>query len=244
MKVQIAQQQNTRKTPQFKGGVDVVLRFLATNQGVGANLTDLSFMVIPRVATDAKRGPDACLETTRREASGTFNHSMIGVYGGVAGAIIAMLLGFNKKFGMSPNSMFAAPETVNILAENKAKQIEKNLHQVDYLKETFSNLKAFRPNAINADKEGFVKLGQDTVNDVANLFNKSLNDPNMNLNIWKKEKTSDSLQVVKNKLIENSIRVEVDLRAEKIGYKLGAYHVREHIVSPDRGILGFYIVKP
>jgi len=201
MKVQIAQQQNIKKGPQFKGGADIALRFLATNQGVGANLTDLSFMVIPRVATDAKRGPDACLETTRREASGTFNHSMIGVYGGAAGAIIASLMGIKNKFDINPNSLFAAPETVNILAENKSKQIKNNLQQKDYLKETFSNLKVFRPTAENADKDGYVKLTKETVDDIANLFDNVLNDKNMNFKLWKKTKTSNSYHVAKNKLI-------------------------------------------
>ena len=46
--------------PQFKGGVDTALRFLATNQGVGANMTDVCFMVIPRILSDAQRGTAAC----------------------------------------------------------------------------------------------------------------------------------------------------------------------------------------
>ena len=50
MQVHLVQQNNTnrKETPQFKGAVDGALRFLATNQGVGANLTDFSFMVLPR----------------------------------------------------------------------------------------------------------------------------------------------------------------------------------------------------
>ena len=80
MQVHLVQQNNTnrKETPQFKGTVDGALRFLATNQGVGANLTDFSFMVLPRTISDAQRGPDACLETARREASCTANHSLIG----------------------------------------------------------------------------------------------------------------------------------------------------------------------
>ena len=41
MQVHSIQQLNTdNKTPKFKGAGDAFLRFLATNQGVGANLTD------------------------------------------------------------------------------------------------------------------------------------------------------------------------------------------------------------
>ena len=61
MKVQQIQQvkynQNNERlketNPQFKGVVDTVLRFLATNQGVGANLTDICFMVAPRTISDS-----------------------------------------------------------------------------------------------------------------------------------------------------------------------------------------------
>ena len=202
MKVQIVQQQNNKKVPQFKGGADIALRFLATNQGVGANLTDLSFMVIPRVATDAKRGPDACLETTRREASGTFNHSMIGVYGGAAGAVIATLMGINKKYGVNSNAIFAAPETINILAENKANQIKNKKSQLDYLKETFSNLKAYNPTSKvkQVDNEGFVKLSDKTIEEVSQIINEALNG-NIGYNTWNDKKSSNSVYVVINKIL-------------------------------------------
>ena len=85
MKVHLIQQneiQKKNKTPQFKGATDMFFRYLATNQAVGANGVDVAFMVIPRTTTDViKRGPAAGLETGRREASGTVNHSLVGVYG-------------------------------------------------------------------------------------------------------------------------------------------------------------------
>ena len=172
MQVHLVQKQNNQqqKATQFKGAVDASLRFLATNQGVGANLTDLSFMVIPRIATDAKRGPEACLETARREASGTTNHSLIGVYGLLSGLVLAGLTGINKKFGTKANSMFTAPETLNILAENKAQQVHNQTQQFDYLKETLSNLKAYNPTLKGADKEGFVKLSSETIDSILNLM--------------------------------------------------------------------------
>ena len=206
MQVHLVQKQNNRqqKATQFKGAVDASLRFLATNQGVGANLTDLSFMVIPRIATDAKRGPEACLETARREASGTTNHSLIGVYGLLSGLVLAGLTGINKKFGTKANSMFTAPETLNILAENKAQQVQNQTQQFDYLKETLSNLKAYNPTSKGADKEGFVKLSSETIDDVAKLIDNALNDKNMTYKMWSKKGANNSIDVALNKIISNT----------------------------------------
>ena len=101
MQVHSIQQLNTdKKAPNFKGAGDAFLRFLATNQGVGANLTDLSFMVIPRTLSDAQRGPAACLETARREASGTANHSLIGAYGLVSGLALSTIMGLKKNYNI------------------------------------------------------------------------------------------------------------------------------------------------
>lgn len=205
MQVHLVQQMNKKEQhPKFKGAVDASLRFLATNQGVGANLTDLSFMVIPRIATDAKRGPEACLETARREASGTTNHSLIGVYGLLSGLVLAGLTGINKKFGTKANSMFTAPETLNILAENKAQQVQNQTQQFDYLKETLSNLKAYNPTSKGADKEGFVKLSSETIDDVAKLIDNALNDKNMTYKMWSKKGANNSIDVALNKIISNT----------------------------------------
>lgn len=202
MKVQQIQQVNS--TPQFKGAADIVLRYLATNQGVGANLTDLGFMVIPRTASDAKRGPAACMETARREASGTANHSLVGIYGLFGGAIAALLMGFKGKYGVKANSIFAAPETVNILAENKTKQIKNNTSQVDYLKETLKNLKAFNPTSAQADEKGFVKLSEKTIEETARILDKALNTKDMNFKLWEKKDTVDSLHTAMNKIISDT----------------------------------------
>ncbi len=199
---QIQQKNITKTTPQFKGVADGALRFLATNQAIGANGVDLAFMVIPRTTTDlVKRGPAAGLETGRREASGTLNHSLIGVYGGLSGAVLATLLGVDRKFGTNANSMFTAPETLNILAENKAKQIQNKTTQLEYLKETFRNLKAYNPTSKKANAEGLVELSKETVDDIAQIFDKALNN-NVQFKDWKKKGSADSLHVAINKLIE------------------------------------------
>ena len=203
MKVQkIQQNNNIQKQPQFKGIADTGLRFLATNQGVGANLTDLGFMVIPRVTTDAKRGPAACVETARREASGTANHSLVGVYGMAGGLGAAALMGMKRNFDVKANKMFAAPETLNILAENKANQVKNNSSQSEYLKETLRNIKAFNPTAANADKDGFVKLSEETVEEIANLLDKEINKGSFKN--WEKKDSVNSLETAMNKIIADT----------------------------------------
>jgi len=104
---------------QFKGGFDAFslgLRFLDTNQAWGANAVDLCSMVIPRTTVDfVNRGPAAGTETARREASGTVNHSLIGVYGSLAALAFAMTM--NKTFGIRADKIFADNETYDIVGK-------------------------------------------------------------------------------------------------------------------------------
>ena len=147
-------QQNKKQniSPQFNGAIDASFRYLATNQAIGANSVDVCFMVAPRTANDSiKRGPAAGLETFRREIMGTINDTCIGIFGTVAGAMIAF--GLNKKFDFNVNRIFSAPETLNILAENKAHQVKNKKQQIDYLKETLSSVRAYNPTLSKSDNE-------------------------------------------------------------------------------------------
>ena len=208
MKVQQITQDNRQLhvTPQFKGGVDGFLRFFATNQAMGANLVDVAFMVTPRTTLDTiKRGPDAGLETGRREASGTANHTLIGVYGSIAGAIAALLMGMKKKFGVKANPIMAAPETINILAENKVNNMES---QKEYLRETLKNVRAFNPSSEKAELDGYVKLDKlfkkEEFEEVINMLDTAISDEKMNFKKWANEKTPDSLEVLINKITEKT----------------------------------------
>ncbi len=201
MKVQQTQQISIQK-PQFKGVVDTGLRYLATNQAIGANAVDFTFMVSPRTASDfAKRGPAAGMETFRREIMGTVNDSCIGLFGAASGAAIAMAL--NKKYGFNVNSMFTAPETLNILAENKAEQIKNNKEQIEYIKKTLSDVKAYNPTAKNCDAEGFVKLSQKTIDEAAEFLDKALNNK-QDFHTWTKNKTAGARTVLMNKITEDT----------------------------------------
>lgn len=205
MKIQNSQQHNIQNRPQFKGAIDGALRYLTINQGVGANLTDFCFMVTPRVATDIKRGPAAGAETFRREASGTVNHSLIGMYGVFSGLALAKIFGVDKKFGTNVNKLFTAPETINILAANRANQIKENKQQIDYLMETFTNLKAYNPTSKSKtlDQDGFVRLSDDLVKDVSKRIDNSLNKQ-VGFRDWGNKKTSDSIYVIMNKILEET----------------------------------------
>lgn len=200
MKVQLNQQQ--QYNTQFRGPIDTGLRFFATNQAIGANAVDFGFMVTPRTASDmVKRGPAAGFETLRREIMGTVNDSCIGLFGAAAGWLIAGQI--NKKFGLDANNIFTAPETLNILAENKADQIKNGKSQLDYIKKTLKDVKAYNPTSKTADFEGFVRISENTVNEVSEIIDKSLKN-NLDFHKWTKDATVNSRSALINKIMEST----------------------------------------
>ena len=205
MKVQPISQQNQiqeKQAPNFNGVVDTSFRFLATNQAIGANGVDLCFMVAPRTASDTvKRGPAAGLETFRREIMGTVNDTCIGLFGAIAGAAIAQAL--NKEFGTNVNKMFTAPETLKILTENKADQVKNKKSQREYLETTLKCVKAYNPTSKNADKDGFVKLNDKTIDLIARMYDTQFTNKR-SFNDWIKDKNPYSRQVFINKITEDT----------------------------------------
>ena len=203
MQVQpIQKQNNINKQVQhigFKGAVDTSFRYLATNQAVGANLVDFSFMVAPRTINDGvKRGPAAGMETGRREIMGTINDSCVGLFGAAAGAAIAGSL--TKKYETKVNKIFTAPDTLHILAENKSRQIENNKTQLEYIKETLKQAKGYNPNHVKADNDGFVKLSDKTVDTVAKYYDELLNKK-ADFSKWTNSKADKSRTVMMNEII-------------------------------------------
>ncbi len=157
------QQQNNVK---FTGLLDVgtaALRWLDTNQAWGANVVDLSFMVIPRTCVDfANRGPEAGFETGRREATGTTNHASIGLYGTAAGMALASM--FNKEFGVKAHKIFANDDTVDILSRYWTDARKTGAEPKDcvkaYTDKIVENIKLFNT---ETDKlNGFVQLSKPT----------------------------------------------------------------------------------
>ena len=161
----------------FGDALNVGLRFLDTNQAWGANAVDVGSMVLPRTTVDfINRGPAAGMETGRREASGTINHSLIGVYGSMAA--LACSLAFNKSFGIRADKIFADNETFDIMGNlfhnniqnNKSKSASENLEAT--LKDVFKNLST---NASDTQKY----LNEYDVDNIVKRYMSVLNNPDI-----------------------------------------------------------------
>ena len=199
------QQFNYQTNPSFTGGADLFLRFLDTNQAWGANAVDLFCMVLPRTLTDFGRGPDAGIETLRREGMGTANHSMVGVYGTLAGLALATGINGIYKFGkddVKASSIFADAETMdmqgsswnNVLKQNKENPLHEHLTNV---------LKNYE--ALSTTENGkWVKFKDNDIEEVVNILEKEIqsNTPKIN---------KDALSNARTRLI-SSIGVENNLR--------------------------------
>ncbi len=222
MKINPVQQQNPNinndKNVRFEGATNEVLRFLATNQAVGANGVDLCFMVLPRTGSDwGRRGPNAGLETLRREIMGTINNTSVGAYGFLAGLLLARTI--NKKFKINANEIMGAPETIKILAEAKANQIKDKTTRLDYLKETLKGLSAFNPQKTGADKDGFVKLSDKTIDEIAKIYDEIIGKEDYDLKAFKNKKSSNSVHTLMN-LITEDIGTQEKLVLENVDKKI------------------------
>lgn len=136
---------NSNNNVQFGSAFETLtwgLRFLDTNQAIGANAVDLCSMVIPRTTVDfVNRGPAAGVETARREASGTINHSLFGLYGSLAALAFAMTL--NNTFGIRADKIFADNETFDIVGKiyhNKIHDPNVSDEIGETLKEVFKSI--------------------------------------------------------------------------------------------------------
>ena len=128
LQTQTGNKKEQKQNINFKGAGDAIslgLRFLDTNQAWGANAVDVGSMVLPRTTVDTiNRGPAAGLETGRREASGTINHSLIGVYGSLAA--LAFSLALNKTFNVRADKIFADNESFDIIGRYFHNNVQKN----------------------------------------------------------------------------------------------------------------------
>ena len=151
---QESQQQNRNKNVSFKGFTPV-LDYLATNPVWGATAVDVLSMGGPRTVLDTKkRGAAAGAETGFREFSSTINDAAVGMYGLLAGTILAGML--SKKFGLKdPQRIFASNDSIDVHA-NKWKA---NGGDVDkYINDYIDNFRGYNPTHAEADAEGYVKI--------------------------------------------------------------------------------------
>lgn len=147
----------------FKGAETLLiqgLRFLDTNQAWGAIAVDIGCMGIPRTTVDFTRGPDAGLETARREFSSTGNHALIGVYGTLAAMLFAK--GINDHFNMKANKMFIGNEAVDIFAQHWK---ESNGDMEQFLNNTIKSVHGFNPYDKRANDKGWVPLESDSTSE-------------------------------------------------------------------------------
>ena len=204
-------QQNKQKQqsqPRFTGAPEtaatLLLRFLDTNQAIGANSVDLCSMVIPRTVYDFhKRGADAGVETARRESMGTTNHSLVGVYGALGGMLVASAL--NRRFkndNLRVDKLFADNATTDILARYRLNSLRKEpkpevSNVKSYLNEVFDNLKVYNP--ANKDAvDGWVGIKGKERDLVIEKFEDLLK------NGKKDQIDKDSLNYIKNLLVSST----------------------------------------
>lgn len=135
------------------------LRFLQTNQAWGACAVDVGCMGAPRTAVDFTRGPDAGIETARREFSSTGNHALIGLYGSMAAFLLCQ--GFNKLFGVNAHKLFMSDDTLDFMAHHWNEVHDKPDNLEKFLNNVLSDLKGFSPEHTNCDDHGFVALQED-----------------------------------------------------------------------------------
>ncbi len=166
-------QKNYQSNPNFTGGFDMFLRFLDTSPAWGACAVDLGCMVIPRTLTDFSRGADAGMETMRREGMGTANHSMVGLYGTLAGLALAAGINGAYKFGendIKAGSIFADSETLDLhgkIYDSKLKAAAENpeVNPIrEYLKDT---LKRYE---VMTDDGKWIKIQDADVEKAANIL--------------------------------------------------------------------------
>ena len=224
---------NKQGNVQFTGFADYAtlsLRFLDTNQAWGANAVDLGSMVIPRTAVDmANRGPAAGMETGRREASGTVNHSLVGVYGTVAG--LALAISLNNKYGIKAHKIFVDDETLDLLGKAWDKQVKAGNKAPlnDYLQDVFRG-------AETRVGDDWKTIPQDKINDVVKKYSETLNKKDAPNTISKDLREYAKSVIMSATGSENSFRLAKDQKTNSISNILDSiYNVSRTFVSDKVG---------
>lgn len=231
---QIKQQNNqNQENVNFTGFADYAtlsLRFLDTNQAWGANAVDLGSMVIPRTTVDmVNRGPAAGMETGRREASGTINHSLVGVYGTAAGLALAITL--NKKFGIKAHKIFVDDETLNLLGKAWDKEVKAgNPKPLDnYLKEVFKG-------AETRVGDEWKSIPQEQIAKVVKKYSEVLNSSDAPATISKDLKEYAKSVIMSATGSENSYRLSKEQQTNTISNILeSVYNVSRTFVNDKVG---------
>ena len=205
------QNKNGNSQATFKG-LSGALNYFATNTGVGACGTDLTFMVIPRTWNEIPRGADATAEAAFRESCGTVNHAAIGAYGLAGGALIAGALA--SQYGVDAKKMFTSPERVEALAEFWADHIRngKQSTQKDYLKKIVEQIEGY--NTTRSKGVSFIKLADADKVRMVEILDKVINDDTITQDVWRNK--SPERNILKA-IITESTGAETRVRLQKGG---------------------------
>lgn len=204
------QQRNSKEklnnnNQQFKGAFDCVsmaLRFLDTNQAWGATAVDVGSMVVPRTAVDFQRGVDAGLETATRESSSSANHALVGVYGTLAGLMLAGA--FNSKFGIKFNKIFAGDKILDNLGQSWHEEVQAGNKEPlrKHLEKVVKSIEGFNP---SASKEGWVGIPEETQKLIVNRLENDIKNTD-------KTKISKETQNYIHSLITSTTGAEANMR--------------------------------
>ena len=178
-KQNVFMQSNTNLQPIYKQEIaftgaetfTLFLRFLETNQAWGATAVDIGCMGLPRTGVDFTRGPDAGLETMRREFSSTANDALVGAYG--LGAVWILSQTFNKDFGVKAHKMLVGDEMLDIFSHTWNEH--KNLDE--FLNEIVKTAKGFNPNhpeSNRIDERGWVGIDEKTQQKIIEKLKKEI----------------------------------------------------------------------
>lgn len=139
-------------------GFTQFLSFLENNAAWGASAVDITCMGIPRTTVDFTRGPEAGLETARREFSSTVVDAAIGAIG--LGAAWTLAQGLNSKYDIKANKLFVSDDTLDILGEtwNEHQGSENQLDE--YLHKIFKTSKGFNPDQAKEGENGYVGVSK------------------------------------------------------------------------------------
>lgn len=154
------QKQNKGSQVAFKSaaGFTMFLSFLENNAAWGASAVDITCMGAPRTTVDFTRGPDAGLETARREFSSTAVDAAIGAIG--LGAAWAFAQGINSKYDIKANKLLVSDDAYDIYGEmwNEHKGSQNQLG--DFLHKALNTSKGYNPDQAVADENGYVGVSK------------------------------------------------------------------------------------
>ena len=205
-----SKQQNNQQN--FNGAFDFFstgLRFLDTNQAWGATAVDVGSMVLPRTIVDFQRGADAGLETATRESSSSANHALVGVYGALAGVLLASSL--NGRFGIKFNQIFAGDKILDNLGKSWHDEVQAGNKEPlrKHLEKVVGSIEGFNP---SKSKEGWVGISQDTQKLIVDRLENDIKKLDKN-------KISGETEKYIHTLITSSTGAESKMRLKGIGGK-------------------------